>query len=105
MLEINALRKDSFCPFLWQQGIRVHVSGIFVNWLQIICRIFLCPCYGITGKNRRKRRIETLSAEKDIIKILWLELKPYFRKIDFLTKLEEEQGVRIVLRKPIVLLG
>ena len=46
------------------------------------------------GENKKTNR----APPKDLIKILWLELKPYF-KIDFLTKLESDQGVKIVFEE------
>jgi benzoyl-CoA reductase/2-hydroxyglutaryl-CoA dehydratase subunit BcrC/BadD/HgdB len=44
------------------------------------------------------KRKENHTDKKDLIRILWLELKPYFT-VDFLTKLEEEQGVKIVFEE------
>lgn len=98
MLEVNELRKDPYCP------------------LPGSCALgFMFPVYLLIGSKHALDFFSSLAAElrekiaelkkqpdqapkKDLIKILWLELKPYFN-IDFLTKLEEEQGVKIVFEE------
>ncbi len=98
MLEINALRKDSFCPLPGSKALGFMFPAYLLIGSKLSVEFFSALATELREKIEEKKKNRNPVAEKDIIKILWLELKPYF-KIDFLTKLEEEQGVRIVFEE------
>ncbi len=97
MLEVNELRKDPLCPL---QGSNA-LGFMFQAYLLIGSKLSVAFFSSLTSELREKieeNRKNNRTPRKDLIRILWLELKPYF-KIDFLTKLEKEQGVKIVFEE------
>lgn len=97
MLEVNELRKDPLCPL---QGSNA-LGFMFQAYLLIGSKLSVAFFSSLASELREKieeNRKNNRTPRKDLIRILWLELKPYF-KIDFLTKLEKEQGVKIVFEE------
>lgn len=98
ILEINELRKDPYCPLTGCNAL----GFMFQTYLLIGSKLSLQFFSSLADELREKidelKKQPVMSPKKDSVKILWLELKPYF-KIDFLEKLEEEQGVKIVFEE------
>ena len=98
ILEINELRKDPYCPLPGSNAL----GFMFPAYLLIGSKLSLDFFSGLAAELREKiderKKNPSIVINKNVIRILWLELKPYF-KIDFLTKLENEQGVKIVFEE------
>ena len=98
ILEINELRTDPYCPLTGCNAL----GFMFQTYLLIGSKLSLQFFSSLADELREKidelKKQPDLAPKKDRIKILWLELKPYF-KIDFLEKLEKEQGVKIVFEE------
>lgn len=98
ILEINELRTDPYCPLTGSNAL----GFMFQTYLLIGSKLSLQFFSSLADELREKidelKKQPDLAPKKDLIKIFWLELKPYF-KIDFLEKLEKEQGVKIVFEE------
>ena len=98
ILEINELRTDPYCPLTGCNAL----GFMFQTYLLIGSKLSLQFFSSLADELREKidelKKQPDLAPKKDLIKILWLELKPYF-KIDFLEKLEKDQGVKIVFEE------
>lgn len=96
ILEVNELRKDPYCPLTGCNAL----GFMFQTYLLIGSKLSLQFFTSLADELREKieEQKKQLAPKKDFIRILWLELKPYF-KIDFLEKLESEHGVKIVFEE------
>ncbi|KKO18690.1 MAG: hypothetical protein DCC43_02205 [Candidatus Brocadia sp.] len=98
MLEINALRKDPLCPLPGSRALGFMFPAYLLIGSTLSVEFFSALAAELREKMEESKRKENHTDNKDLIRILWLELKPYFT-VDFLTKLEEEQGVKIVFEE------
>ncbi len=98
MLEINELRKDPYCPLTGSNALGFMFPSYLLIGSKLSLEFFSSLAAELREKIAELKKQPDQAPKKDLIKILWLELKPYF-KIDFLTKLEEEQGVKIVFEE------
>lgn len=98
MIEINELRKDPDCPLQGSNALGFMFPGYLLIGSQLSVEFFSSLAAELREKIEEKKRNVNRKSPRDQIRILWLELKPYF-KIDFLTKLEQEQGVKIVFEE------
>ncbi|OQZ00181.1 MAG: hypothetical protein B6D35_07690 [Candidatus Brocadia sp. UTAMX2] len=98
MLEINALRKDPLCPLPGSRALGFMFPAYLLIGSKLSVEFFSALAAELREKMEESKRKENHTDKKDLIRILWLELKPYFT-VDFLTKLEEEQGVKIVFEE------
>ncbi|BBO15979.1 2-hydroxyglutaryl-CoA dehydratase [Candidatus Brocadia pituitae] len=98
MLEINELRKDPFCPLPGSNALGFMFPAYLLIGSKLSVEFFSALAAELREKTEENKKKGCPSPRKDLIRILWLELKPYF-KVDFLTKLEQEQGVRIVFEE------
>lgn len=98
MLEINELRKDPFCPLPGSNALGFMFPAYLLIGSKLSVEFFSALAAELREKTEENKKKGDPIPRKDLIRILWLELKPYF-KIDFLTKLEQEQGVRIVFEE------
>ncbi|MCF6157033.1 MAG: 2-hydroxyacyl-CoA dehydratase [wastewater metagenome] len=97
MIEVNELRKNLNSPLQGSNALGFMFPGYLLIGSELSLKFFSSLAAELREKiaeNTGKKE----SSPKDLIRILWLELKPYF-KVDFLTKLEREQGVRIVFEE------
>ncbi len=97
MLEVNELRKDPLCPLQGSNALGFMFQAYLLIGSKLSVAFFSSLASELREKIEEKRK-NNRTPRKDLIRILWLELKPYF-KIDFLTKLEKEQGVKIVFEE------
>lgn len=97
MLEINELRKDPHSPLAGSNALGFMFPGYLLIGSPLSVEFFASLAAELREKIEESKR-NNRTPPKDIIKILWLELKPYFH-VDFLTKLERDQGVRIVFEE------
>lgn len=98
MIEINELRKDPFCPLPGSNALGFMFPAYLLIGSKLSVEFFSALAAELREKTEENKKNGGPSPRKDLIRILWLELKPYF-KVDFLTKLEQEQGVRIVFEE------
>lgn len=98
MLEINELRKDPYCPLQGSNALGFMFPGYLLIGSPLSVKFFSSLAAELREKTEENKGNANKRSPEDRIRILWLELKPYF-KIDFLTKLEEEQGVKIVFEE------
>lgn len=98
MIEINELRKDPFCPLPGSNALGFMFPAYLLIGSKLSVEFFSALAAELREKTEENKKKGGPSPRKDLIRILWLELKPYF-KVDFLTKLEQEQGVRIVFEE------
>ncbi len=98
MLEINELRKDPDCPLQGSNALGFMFPGYLLTGSELSVEFFSRLAAELREKIAENKRNAARVPSKDRIRILWLELKPYF-KVDFLTKLENEQGVSIVFEE------
>ncbi len=98
MIEINELRKDPFCPLPGSNALGFMFPAYLLIGSKLSVEFFSALAAELREKTEEDKKKGGPSPRKDLIRILWLELKPYF-KVDFLTKLEQEQGVRIVFEE------
>lgn len=98
MLEINELRKDPFCPLPGSNALGFMFPAYLLIGSKLSVEFFSALAAELREKTEENKKKGDPIPRKDLIRILWLELKPYF-KVDFLTKLEQEQGVRIVFEE------
>ncbi|MFN3532990.1 MAG: 2-hydroxyacyl-CoA dehydratase subunit D [Candidatus Brocadia sp.] len=98
MLEVNELRKDPLCPLNGSNALGFMFPGYLLIGSPLSVEFFSSLAAELREKIAENRRNANRTAPKDTIRILWLELKPYF-KVDFLTKLEQEHGVKIVFEE------
>lgn len=98
ILEINELRKDPLCHLKGSSAL----GFMFPTYLLIGSGLALEFYSSLADELREKiaenkaKSPKTLPANQ--IKILWLELKPYFN-VDFLQNLEEKENVKIVFEE------
>ncbi|UJS16878.1 MAG: 2-hydroxyacyl-CoA dehydratase family protein [Candidatus Jettenia sp.] len=97
MLEINELRKDPHSPLPGSNALGFMFPGYLLIGSPLSVEFFASLAAELREKIEESKRNNRIPP-KDIIRILWLELKPYFN-VDFLTKLEKDQGVRIVFEE------
>lgn len=97
MLEINELRKDPHSPLPGSNALGFMFPGYLLIGSPLSVEFFASLAAELREKIEESKRNNRIPP-KDIIRILWLELKPYFN-VDFLTKLERDQGVRIVFEE------
>lgn len=98
MIEVNELRKDPFCPLQGSNALGFMFPGYLLIGSPLSLEFFSSLAAELREKTVENKRNANGTSSKDKIRILWLELKPYF-KVDFLTKLENEQGVSIVFEE------
>lgn len=98
MLEVNELRKDPLCPLNGSNALGFMFPGYLLIGSPLSVEFFSSLAAELREKIAENKRNANRTALKDTIRILWLELKPYF-KVDFLTKLEQEHGVKIVFEE------
>ena len=98
MLEINELRKDPYCPLPGSRALGFMFPAYLLIGSKLSVDFFSSLAAELREKIAENKRNPDKAPPKDLIKILWLELKPYFN-VDFLTKLEKEQGVKIVFEE------
>ncbi len=97
MIEINELRKDPHSPLQGSNALGFMFPGYLLIGSKLSVEFYSSLAAELREKIAKSKK-ENKIPPKDSIRILWLELKPYF-KIDFLTKLEGEQGVKIVFEE------
>ncbi|HHT9130620.1 MAG TPA: 2-hydroxyacyl-CoA dehydratase subunit D, partial [Candidatus Brocadiaceae bacterium] len=97
MLEVNELRKDPLCPLQGSNALGFMFQAYLLIGSKLSAEFFSSLARELREKIEENRR-NNRTPPKDLIRILWLELKPYF-EVDFLTKLEKEQGVKIVFEE------
>ena len=97
ILEVNESRKDPYCPLPGSKALGFMFPAYLLIGSELSVEFFSCLAAELREKIEENKKANR-TPPKDLIKILWLELKPYF-KIDFLTKLESEQGVKIVFEE------
>ncbi len=97
MIEINELRKDPHSPLQGSNALGFMFPGYLLIGSPLSVKFYSSLAAELREKIAKSKR-ETPMPSKDLIRILWLELKPYF-KVDFLTKLERDQGVKIVFEE------
>ncbi|MDE2217170.1 MAG: 2-hydroxyacyl-CoA dehydratase, partial [Planctomycetota bacterium] len=97
MVEVNELRKDPLCPLQGSNALGFMFQAYLLVGSKLSVEFFSSLASELREKIEENRK-NNRTPPKDLIRILWLELKPYF-KIDFLTKLEKEQGVKIVFEE------
>ncbi|MEP9412251.1 MAG: 2-hydroxyacyl-CoA dehydratase [Candidatus Brocadia sp.] len=98
MLEVNELRKDPYCPLNGSNALGFMFPGYLLIGSKLSVEFFSSLAAELREKIAENKRNANRKTPADQIRILWLELKPYF-KVDFLTKLEQEQGVKIVFEE------
>lgn len=98
MLEVNELRKDPYCPLQGSSALGFMFPAYLLIGSKLALEFFSSLAAELREKIEADKQNPNVVIKKDLIKILWLELKPYFN-IDFLTKLEGEQGVKIVFEE------
>ncbi len=98
MLEINELRKDPYCPLQGSNALGFMFPSYLLIGSPLSVKFFSSLAAELREKIAEAKQNANGASPKDKIRILWLELKPYF-KVDFLTKLEKEQGVKIVFEE------
>lgn len=98
MLEVNELRKDPYCPLPGSNALGFMFPAFLLIGSPLSAEFFSALAAELREKIAENKKNADKAYPKDQIRILWLELKPYF-KVDFLTKLEEEQGVKIVFEE------
>ncbi len=98
MLEINELRKDPHCPLQGSDALGFMFPSYLLIGSKLSLEFFTSLADELREKTAENRKNSSAYLKADTIRILWLELKPYF-KIDFLAKLEKEQGVKIVFEE------
>jgi benzoyl-CoA reductase/2-hydroxyglutaryl-CoA dehydratase subunit BcrC/BadD/HgdB len=98
MIEINELRKDPYSPLPGSNALGFMFPGYLLIGSELSVEFFSSLAAELREKITESKRDKKKTLPDDLIKILWLELKPYF-KVDFLTKLEREQGVKIVFEE------
>jgi len=100
ILEVNELRKDPFSPLKGSNAL----GFMFPTYLLIGSELALEFYSGLANELREKIAESKAKAKvsgashADQIRVLWLELKPYFN-IDFLQNLEEKEGVKIAFEE------
>lgn len=97
MIEINELRKYPHSPLQGSNALGFMFPGYLLIGSELSVEFYSSLAAELRKKITEHKRNNT-TPPKDLIRILWLELKPYF-KIDFLTKLEKDQGVKIVFEE------
>jgi benzoyl-CoA reductase/2-hydroxyglutaryl-CoA dehydratase subunit BcrC/BadD/HgdB len=97
ILEVNELRKDPYCSLPGSKALGFMFPAYLLIGSKLSVEFFSSLAAELLEKIEENKKAKK-TPPKDLIKILWLELKPYF-KIDFLTKLESEQGVKIVFEE------
>lgn len=98
MIEINELRKDPYCPLPGSNALGFMFPAYLLIGSELSVEFFSSLAAELREKIAENKRDKEKTQPDDLIKILWLELKPYF-KVDFLTRLEKEQGVKIVFEE------
>ena len=98
ILEINELRTDPYCPLTGCNALGFMFQTYLLIGSKLSLQFFSSLADELREKIAELKKQPDMLPKKDLIKILWLELKPYF-KIDFLEKLEKEQGVKIVFEE------
>lgn len=98
MLEINELRKDPDCPLQGSNALGFMFPGYLLIGSRLSVDFFSSLATELREKIAENKRNTNGISPKSTIRILWLELKPYF-KVDFLTNLEKDQGVKIVFEE------
>lgn len=98
ILEVNELRKDPLCPLKGSNAL----GFMFPTYLLIGSELALEFYSNLADELRekiaeRKAKSSGISAT-DQVRILWLELKPYFN-VDFLENLEEKEGIKIAFEE------
>src|SRR3989304_4977782 len=86
MLEVNELRKDPYCPLPGSKALGFMFPAYLLIGSKLSVEFFSSLAAELREKIEENKKANR-TPPKDLIKILWLELKPYF-KIDFLTKLK-----------------
>ncbi len=98
MLEINELRKDPACPLHGSNALGFMFPAYLLIGSPLSVKFFSSLAAELREKIAENKKNADSVSPKNTIRVLWLELKPYF-KVDFLTKLEKEQGVKIVFEE------
>ena len=98
ILEINEFRTDPYCPLTGCNALGFMFQTYLLIGSKLSLQFFSSMASELREKIDELKKQPDLAPKKDLIKILWLELKPYF-KIDFLEKLEKDQGVKIVFEE------
>ncbi len=96
ILEVNELRKDPLCPLNGSNALGFMFPAYLLIGSPLALRFFASLADELREKIAASRR-NKITPPKNQIKLLWLELKPYFN-MDFLTKLEKD-GVKIVFEE------
>ncbi|HHT9110868.1 MAG TPA: 2-hydroxyacyl-CoA dehydratase subunit D [Candidatus Brocadiaceae bacterium] len=96
ILEVNELRKDPLCPLNGSNALGFMFPAYLLIGSPLALRFFASLADELREKIAASRR-NKIAPPKNQIKLLWLELKPYFN-MDFLTKLEKD-GVKIVFEE------
>lgn len=96
ILEVNELRKDTLCPLSGSNALGFMFPTYLLSGSPSSFRFFSSLADELREKIAASKR-NKIELPKNQIKLLWLELKPYFN-MDFLTKLEKE-GVKIVFEE------
>jgi benzoyl-CoA reductase/2-hydroxyglutaryl-CoA dehydratase subunit BcrC/BadD/HgdB len=97
ILEINELRKDLHSPLPGSRALGFMFPAFLLIGSKLSLKFFSSLASELRTKITENKKNNKIPPD-DQIKILWLELKPYF-KVDFLTNLEKEQGVKIAFEE------
>lgn len=98
IIEINELRKDPYSPLQGSSALGFMFPTYLLIGSRLSLEFYACLANELREKIAENRKNVNENALKDQIRILWLELKPYF-KMDFFQNLEEKQGVKIVFEE------
>ncbi|OHB86430.1 MAG: hypothetical protein A3J73_00315 [Planctomycetes bacterium RIFCSPHIGHO2_02_FULL_38_41] len=97
ILEVNELRKDLHAPLPGSRALGFMFPAFLLIGSKLSLKFFSSLASELRTKITESKKNNKILPD-DHIRILWLELKPYF-KVDFLTKLEKEQGVKIAFEE------
>ncbi|GJQ59215.1 MAG: 2-hydroxyacyl-CoA dehydratase [Candidatus Scalindua sp. AMX11] len=96
MIEINRVREDPLSPLMGQDSLGFMLPSHLLIGSQYAVDFYSKLLEELKKKIASKKREGIKEEEK--IKILWLELKPYFRS-DIFDKIESAQNVKIVFEE------
>jgi len=97
IIEVNELRKDPFCPLPGSRALGFMFQTYFLSGSKLSLEFYTHLAHELRKKTLENKKNAQITPEHQI-RILWLELKPYFN-VDFLQDLEEKQGVKIVFEE------
>lgn len=98
IIEVNELRKDPYCPSLGSRALGFMFPAYLLIGSKLSLEFFSSLAAELREKIAENKQDPNKKPPENLIRILWLELKPYF-KLDLLTDLEREHGVKIVFEE------